>query len=101
MPAIAQTTTTMDELLSASKQIASSADAVVQIAEKTLSAAQSGEEAVHESFARGVELAHEVDQDRGTQPAQEQLGDLVVDHFGQIGAPSGREDGKAARQKGC
>jgi methyl-accepting chemotaxis protein len=54
---IAQTTTTMDELLSASKQIATSADAVVQIAEKTLSAAQAGEEAVHESIRGMTEIA--------------------------------------------
>ena len=44
-----QTTTTADELLAASKQIASSADAVVKIAERTLAAAKSGEDAVQQS----------------------------------------------------
>lgn len=51
---ISQTTTTMDELLAASKQIAASSDAVVEIAEQTLSAAKAGQEAV-ETAIQGME----------------------------------------------
>ena len=47
---INETTATMDELLSASKQIAASADAVVKIAERTLNAARAGQEAVEEAI---------------------------------------------------
>lgn len=54
---INQTTTTMDELLSASKQIAVSADSVVKIAERTLGAAKSGEDAVKQSITGMQEIS--------------------------------------------
>jgi len=47
---ISQTTTTMDELLAASRQIAASSDAVVEIAEQTLASAKAGQGAVEETI---------------------------------------------------